>query len=103
MRGDDQQQNHVFSYSAPGMPGVFSARGRASAGKRVQPQFRWRKSGPTCVSSRIELEAEATKTLEIKPFDIINDFTTLRKTRCESIFQQPASETKFCCLSIVKI
>ena len=36
------------------------------------PQFRWRKSGSTCVSSSIELEPEATKTLEIKPFDIIN-------------------------------
>jgi len=33
----------------------------------------WCKARPTCVFGSIELEAEATKTPEIKPFDIIND------------------------------
>jgi acetyltransferase-like isoleucine patch superfamily enzyme len=44
------------------------------------------KSGPTCVSGSIELEAEAKKTLEIGPFDIINDEQQKEKHAANQFF-----------------
>ena len=49
-------------------------------------QFRRCKSGPTCVSSSIELEAEATKTPGIKPFDIINNEQPKEKHAANQFF-----------------
>jgi hypothetical protein len=42
--------------------------------------------GPPCVSSSIELEAQATKTPELKPFDIINDERQKEKHAANQFF-----------------
>jgi hypothetical protein len=44
------------------------------------------RSEPRCVSSRIELEAEATKTPEIKPFNIVNDEQQKEKPASNQFF-----------------
>jgi hypothetical protein len=51
------------------------------------PQFRWRKSEPTYVFSNIELEPRATKTPEIKPFDIIHDEQQKEKHAASQFFR----------------
>jgi hypothetical protein len=40
----------------------------------------------TCVSSSIELESEATKTPEVKPFNIINDEQQKQKHAASQFF-----------------
>lgn len=76
MRGDDQQQHHMFSYLSPEMRVRKDHPLRATircVRETWPPQFRCPKSEPMYVSSSIELEPEGTKTPDITLFDIIND------------------------------
>jgi hypothetical protein len=62
---------------------------RLQSGAHAKPgsrNSRGGKSRPTCRSSNIELEAEATKAPEIKPFDIINDEQQKEKHAANQFF-----------------